>query len=192
MTDPDGIFPLTPARWADFEQLFGPRGACGGCWCMYWKRGRKDYEAAKGEGNRLAQKALVDSGVVPGLIAYMDGVPAGWVAVEPRKNFPVLGNSRILAPLDDLAVWSVPCFFVARKYRNAGLSVALLRAAVERVAQQGGMVVEGYPVEPAAGTVSVPAFIYTGLASTFRQAGFVEAGRRSEKRPIMRYAIDEK
>ena len=159
---------------------------------MYWKLRRKDYEATKGEGNRLAQKALVDSGVVPGLIAYVEGVPAGWAAVEPRENYPVLGNSRILAPLDDRAVWSVPCFFIARNYRNKGLSVALLRAVVEHVRQQGGRVVEGYPVEPVAGTVSVPTFVYTGLASAFRKAGFVEAGRRSEKRPIMRYEIDEK
>ncbi len=82
-------FPLTPARWADFEQLFGPRGACAGCWCMYWKLPRKVFTANQGEKNRLAQQEIVASGQTPGLLAYADGIPAGWIAVEPRENYPV-------------------------------------------------------------------------------------------------------
>jgi GNAT superfamily N-acetyltransferase len=186
------ILPLTVDRWQDFEMLFGPRGACAGCWCMYWKLRRKEFEAGKGEGNRLAQKEIIAGGQVPGLLAYADGIPAGWAAVEPRDHYPVLNNSRILAPLDDRAVWSVTCFFIARGYRGQGLTVALLRAAVEYVAARGGVMVEGYPVEPEQGQKAVPAFVYTGLASAFKQAGFAEAGRRSEKRPIMRYSINNK
>jgi len=184
-----GFFPLTSDCWDDFEQLFGPRGACAGCWCLYWKLPRKDFTAGQGDQNRLVQKGIVASGRVPGLLAYVDGIPAGWVAVEPRKNYPVLNNSRILKPLDDIQVWSVPCFFVAKKYRNQGLTVALLKAAIEHVAKQGGKVVEGYPVEPIEAKRIPPAFVYTGLASAFKQAGFKEAGRRSETRPIMRYFI---
>ena len=185
----DGIFPLTPERWEDFEELFGPRGACAGCWCMYWKRRRKDYNSGKGDGNRGEQRAFVLSGQVPGLLAYRGGVPAGWLAVEPRENFPVLRNSRILQPVDEQLAWSVPCFFVAKRYRGQGLTVALLQAAIQYVAEQGGHVLEGYPVEPGEGTLAVPTFVYTGLASAFRQAGFVEVARRSPKRPIMRYVL---
>ena len=185
----DGIFPLTPDRWDDFEQLFGPRGACAGCWCMYWKLSRKEYVAGQGDSNRQAQKEIVSFGWTPGLLAYVDGIPAGWVAVEPRSNYPVLNHSRILKPLDETPVWSVTCFFVAKEQRRQGLTVALLKAAVEYVASKGGKVVEGYPVEPRQGQKIAPAFVYTGLASAFRQAGFVEAGRRSETRPIMRYVI---
>ncbi len=183
------IHPLTIDRWNDFEQLFSPRGACAGCWCMYWKLPRKDFTAGQGDLNRLAQKEIVTSGKVPGLIAYLDGFPAGWLAVEPRENYPVLNNSRILKRIDELPVWSVTCFFVARKFRNSGLTVALLKASIGFVAEQGGKVIEGYPVDPLSDSKMPPAFVYTGLMSAFIQAGFTEAGRRSEKRPIMRYAI---
>jgi GNAT superfamily N-acetyltransferase len=184
-----GFYPLTFDLWEDFEQLFGPRGACAGCWCVYWKLPRKVFNANQGDPNRLAQKEIVASGQTPGLIAYVDGIPAGWVAVEPRDHFPVLNNSRILKPLDDLPVWSIPCFFVGKNYRNQGLSVALLNAAIDYVTKLGGKVLEGYPVEPRQPGKVPPAFVYTGLASAFKKAGFNEEGRRSETRPIMRYYI---
>ncbi|MFA5873088.1 MAG: GNAT family N-acetyltransferase, partial [Anaerolineales bacterium] len=95
----------------------------------------------------------------------------------------------ILKPLDELPVWSVTCFFVAKKYRSQRLTVALLKAALDHVAKQGGKVAEGYPVEPRGAGKMPPVFVYTGLASAFKQAGFTEAGRRSETRPIMRYFI---
>jgi GNAT superfamily N-acetyltransferase len=183
------IFQLIPDRWDDFEKLFGPRGACAGCWCLYWKLPGKEFTAGQGDPNRLAQKQTVASGRTPGLLAYLDGISAGWVAVEPRENYPVLNNSRILKPLDDLRVWSVTCFFVAKKYRSQGLTVALLKAAIDHVENQGGKVVEGYPVEPRNAGKMPPVFVYTGLASAFKQAGFTEAGRRSETRPIMRHSI---
>jgi GNAT superfamily N-acetyltransferase len=182
------IHPLTPDRWDDFEKLFGPRGACAGCWCMFWKLPRKEFEAGQGDSNRLAQKAIVASGRIPGLIAYVDSIPAGWIAVEPRAEYSGLARSRILAPLDEKPVWSVTCFFVDKKYRRQGLTVALLKAAVKYVKSKGGKVVEGYPVETKDEKTS-PAFIYTGTMSAFLQAGFTEAGRRSDKRPIMRYVI---
>ena len=156
---------------------------------MYWKLPRKEFNAGQGEGNRLAQKAILASGRTPGLLAYVDGVPAGWCAVEPRQVYSSLARSRILAPVDETPVWSVTCFFVDKRYRRQGLTVALLRAVVDYVKEQGGKVVEGYPVEPRKGQKTSPVFIYTGTASAFRQAGFVEVARRSETRPIMRYNI---
>jgi GNAT superfamily N-acetyltransferase len=180
--------PLTPARWSDFEQLFGPRGACGGCWCMWWRLPRAEFERQKGEGNRQAMRALVEAGEVPGLLAYADGVPAGWCAVAPRESYPGLERSRILKPVDETPVWSVACFFVAKEHRNRGITVQLLRAAIEYVRQQGGRVLEGYPVEPRQGRAPA-AFVWTGLAAAFREAGFVEVARRSETRPVMRFTI---
>ncbi len=180
--------PLTLERWTDFERLFGSRGACAGCWCMYWKLPRKEFNAGQGEGNRLDQKAIVASGRTPGLLAYVDGVPAGWCALEPRENYPGLARSRILKPVDETLVWSVTCFFVDRRYRCQGLTVELLRSAADYVARQGGKVVEGYPTEPRQAKVPPP-FVYTGLVSAFLQAGFIEVARRSETRPIMRYYI---
>ncbi len=181
--------PLVPGRWLDFESLFGSHGACGGCWCMFWKLRRSEFEQQKGEANRRAQKAIVDSGKIPGILAYSNGEPVGWCAVEPRVNYSLLERSRILKPVDDQPVWSVTCFYVAKAYRHKGLTVELLHAAVEYVARQGGKIVEGYPTEPRAGSLP-DAFVYTGLASAFREAGFVEVTRRSETRPIFRYYIN--
>ncbi|HEU4335639.1 MAG TPA: GNAT family N-acetyltransferase, partial [Candidatus Eisenbacteria bacterium] len=61
------IHPVTPERWDDLEALFGPRGACAGCWCMFWKKPRSEFERGKGEGNRRALRTSVTRGDVPGL-----------------------------------------------------------------------------------------------------------------------------
>jgi GNAT superfamily N-acetyltransferase len=180
--------PLTPGRWSDFEQLFGPRGACAGCWCMFWKLPNKDFGAMAYDGNRSAQKAIVESGVVPGLLAYANGQAVGWTALEPRTEYPRLARSRVLKPVDDKPVWSITCFFTRRDFRGKGVTVALLQAAVEYVRKKGGGVVEGYPVEPKQGKMPA-AFAYTGLASAFRKAGFKEVARNSETRPIFRFVI---
>ena len=188
---PFTFHPLTPERWNDFEVLFGPRGACGGCWCMWWRLKRSDFDRQKGDANRLALQQIVASGEVPGLLAYNSsagGPPVGWCSVAPREAFPALERSRILKRVDDQPVWSVVCFFIAKTYRRQGLTVSLLCAAVEYARQQGARIVEGYPDDPKKGDIPAP-FAFTGLASAFLQAGFVEVLRRSETRPIMRYYL---
>ncbi len=138
--------------------------------------------------NRKAFRSIVDSGRVPGILAYADAQPIGWCAVAPRETFPRLEHSRILKRVDDKPVWSVVCFFVVKAYRGRGVSVKLLGAAADYVKRQGGKIVEGYPVEPKKGWTPDP-FVYTGVASAFRKAGFVEVSRRSKTRPIMRRAL---
>jgi GNAT superfamily N-acetyltransferase len=180
--------PLTPERWKDLESLFGERGACGGCWCMWWRLKRSQFEKQKGEENKKALKKIVDSGEIPGLLAYANGQPIAWCSVAPRETYPVLERSRTLKRIDDQPVWSVVCFFVAKQFRRKGLTVKLLRASAEYAKEHGARIVEGYPVEPK--KTSIPdAFAFTGLASVFRKARFVEVLRRSETRPIMRYYI---
>src|SRR5215510_3453674 len=123
--------PLTVARWRDFEKLFGSKGACAGCWCMWWLLPRKQWTAQKGNGNRKAMRALVRDNRKPGLIAYADGEPVGWCALSPRERYLRLETSRLLQPIDDNPVWSVTCFFVAKEFRRRGITVALLKAAVD-------------------------------------------------------------
>jgi GNAT superfamily N-acetyltransferase len=106
--------------------------------------------------------------------------------VAPREDFPVLDRSRILKRVDDQPVWSVVCFFIARAYRQQGVSLQLLKAALDYAQEHGARILEGYPVEPKKGSTP-DVFAYTGLASMFLQLGFVEAARRSETRPLMRY-----
>lgn len=181
------IGPVGPDDWDDLARLFGPRGACAGCWCMYWLRRHREFEAGEGAGNRRALRALVASGAEPGLLARSEGRPIGWCAVAPRERYRRLETSRILRPVDEEPVWSVPCFFVARDARGAGLTVALLEAAAGHARARGARILEGYPVEPR--ERMAPAFAYTGLASAFRRAGFREVARRSETRPIMRRSL---
>jgi GNAT superfamily N-acetyltransferase len=181
------VHPVTPERWPDLEKLFGPRGACAGCWCMYWKLPKAEYDKNRGEANKKALKKQVAAGEVPGLLAYADGQPVGWCAVAPRSAYPRLEHARTLKPIDDQPVWSVTCFFVARPFRGKGITVALLKAAIRHVAKSGGRIVEGYPVKPQQRYAETFAFV--GVAAAFRKAGFTEAARPSPSRRIMRYVI---
>ena len=173
--------------WTDLEELFGHNGACAGCWCMFWKLRGKAFEEARGMETRQMHKSVIDSGISTGLLAYLHGEVVGWVAVEPREAYEKLAHSRALKPVDDQPVWSVTCFFVARKHRRNGITVELLKAAVEHVKKNGGRIVEGYPVDA---QKDMPApFVYTGTASAFKQAGFKEVARNTPTRPIFRFVI---
>ncbi len=180
--------PVTAERWQDLELLFGSRGACGGCWCMAWRKRRADFQRDKGDANRASLKALVDADSQPGIIAYDGDVPVGWCAVAPRQEYSFLQRSRVLKPIDDAPVWSVSCLFVARAYRRKNVSVELLRAAIAFVRERGGEIVEGYPMEPKAGSMP-DAFVWTGLLNAFLKAGFREVPRWSENRPLVRFSI---
>jgi len=176
--------PLTLANWADLETLFGPRGACGGCWCMTWRLSASAFERNKGAGNRRALRKIVASGEPTGILAYLEHEPIGWCAVAPRERYVRLAGSRVLKPVDSCPVWSVSCLYVARAHRRGGLSAMLLAAAARYVAEQGGQTLEGYPLDP---KKRLPdAFAWTGLLPAFRKAGFQEVARRSPTRPIMR------
>jgi GNAT superfamily N-acetyltransferase len=178
------VHPLTADRWPDFERLFGERGACGGCWCMWLRLTRRDFDAGKGADNKRAMRALVRAGAEPGLLAYEDGAPVGWVAVAPRDDYPALDRSRVMRRIDTQAVWCITCFFIAKSHRQQGLTRQLLEAAVRFVRRRGGTIVEGYPVDPAAELA--PVFAWHGLVSAFRAAGFREVARQSPTRPTMR------
>jgi GNAT superfamily N-acetyltransferase len=151
---------------------------------MVWLLPRAQFKRQKGEQNRQALKQIVDSGRAPGILAYAGAEPVGWCALAPREVYPTLGRSRVLAPVDDKPVWSIVCLFVAKPFRNKGVSKALLEAAVKYAREQGARIVEGYPFEPK--TRLPDPFVWTGLTSAFIRAGFKEVLRRSKSRPIMR------
>jgi GNAT superfamily N-acetyltransferase len=154
---------------------------------MFWRLSRSQFDKQKGEGNREALRNLVDSGEVPGILAYADDKPIAWCSVAPRENYSVLERSRVLKRIDEKPVWSVVCFFVAKSHRGRGVTVPLLKAAVDYAKNHSAKIVEGYPAEY---KKPVPAsFIWTGLTSMFLKAGFVEVARGSKTRPIMRYFL---
>jgi GNAT superfamily N-acetyltransferase len=179
--------PVTAAAWKDLAGLFGPRGACGGCWCMWWRLSRRDFARLKGDGTRRMLKRLVDRGPAPGILLYDGDRPVGWCCVGPREDFPLLERSRVLARIDAEPVWSIVCFYVARDHRRRGLTRRLIAAAVAHARNQGARIVEAYPTN--AGTDQPDAFVYTGLVSAFTANAFVEAARRSKRRPIVRRRI---
>jgi len=177
--------PLTSTNWNDFVELFGDKGACGGCWCMTWRFKAADYNKQKGEGNKQAMKRLLRKSS-PGIIAYNSSKAVGWCAVAPRSEYTRLETSRVLKPVDDNKVWSVSCFFIHKQYRQKGLSIELLKAAIDFAISKGAKIIEGYPVDHGKGKMP-DVFAWTGFSSIFIKTGFKEVERRSGSRPIMRY-----
>jgi GNAT superfamily N-acetyltransferase len=155
---------------------------------MFWKLSNQDFRELAYQGNKAGLKAMVESGIVPGILAYSGNEAVGWIAVEPRDEYPRLAHSRVLKPVDDQPVWSVTCFFTRKDFRGKGVTVALLKAAIDHVKKRGGKIVEGYPIEPENDKMPA-AFAYMGLASAYRKAGFKEVRRNSDKRPIFRMRV---
>lgn len=143
----------------------------------------------KGDGNKLAMKSIVESGEIPGLLAYHKGNAVGWCAIAPRSSYPALLRSRVLKPVDDRKCWSVACLFMEKKYRKKGVSTGILLSACEYAKSQGADLVEGYPVEPKPEKEIPPAFAWTGTSKAFIRAGFKEEVRRSPTRPVMRLEL---
>jgi len=185
--------PLTPARWPDLEAIFAARGCsiARQCWCMAYRESRALRKPPSGmkisDMNRSKLKALVDAKRPPGLIAYRDKVPVGWVALGPREDFAVLQNSSVMKPVDDRPVWSVICFVVPSEYRGQGIAEALLKGAVAYAAKQGAKLVEGYPMDKRARTKDEN--LWFGTKSMFDRAGFKEIARRKPERPIVRRVV---
>lgn len=182
------VSPLTTDNWKDFEKLFGPRGACAGCWCMYWRLPKKTWKENQGAGNKKKIKHLAGKGIFTGLLAYVDGEPAGWCSLGPREDFPVLEKSKTLGRVDALPVWSIVCFFIHKDYRKKGVSEMILGKVVDFARKKKIKILEGYPVVP--NKENYPdTFAYTGFYNSFVRAGFKEAIRRSPTRPVMRYTL---
>ena len=177
--------PVDLERWSDLVRLFGRKGAHGGCWCMWWRIPHRAFARNDASANRAQLRSLVRKGSPPGLIGYEGGEPVAWVSLGPRQDFAALGASRILAPVDDRPVWSIVCFFVRRDRRRAGWMRRLLSAAAEYAAARGATMLEAYPIECDDRRLTGYAG-YTGIASTFRAAGFREVARRKKDRPMMR------
>jgi GNAT superfamily N-acetyltransferase len=182
--------PVTVAEWDDLQALFAEEGPQHGCWCMYWRIKRSDFNREYGEGNRRAMEAIIASGRVPGILAYLNGQPVGWCSVAPRQEFPVLDRSRTLKRVDDEPVWSITCFFVSAQYRQRGISTALIKAAIAYARDNGAGIVEAYPLT--GGHTRANRYeTYMGVRSTFEKAGFKEVTRRSARRAIVRYVAQD-
>jgi GNAT superfamily N-acetyltransferase len=153
---------------------------------MYWRIG-PGYHERPSEQNKDALRKLASAERKPGLLALDGELAAGWCEVAPRAELTWLAHARHLGPVDDLPVWSVPCFYVRRTHRGQGVTGALIDAAVEHAAASGAPAIEAYPVD-----TDVPKHtgnLYTGIASVFTEHGFQVVARRKPDRPIMRKGL---
>ena len=181
---------LTPDLWPALADLFGERGAVGGCWCMYWRIGSA-YSRRPREENRKAFRTVVKKGPPPGLLVFDGDIAVGWVQVTPRARLPKLATARFTRAIDDAPVWSVSCFFVRKGYRGKGVSKALIDAAIGFAKKNKAPALEAYPVKTNGEKVSRPN-MYTGSASSFEKAGFRTIGAHAAHRPIMRLDLRKK
>ena len=135
-------------------------------------------------GNKAELCALVDDGVVPGLVGYVDGQPVGWISLGPREDYLKLRRSPVMKPVDDAEVWSIVCTFVAKAHRGRGLQHRLLAAALDFARENGVRLVEAYPVDKPGR--SHDDFMFFGSRHLYEKAGFTEVVRRSPTRVVMR------
>jgi GNAT superfamily N-acetyltransferase len=180
------IRPLSPQLWPALEQLFGRGGASNGCWCMYWRLGPRYHQRPR-ELNRQDRRQLAAGESPPGLLALDGDVAVGWSELAPRAELGWLSQSRFLQPVDDLPVWSMPCFYVRRTHRGRGVTGALIEGGVRAAAAAGAPALEAYPVD-----TQVPGHtgnLFPGVASTFAAHGFEVVARRKPDRPVMRRGL---
>jgi GNAT superfamily N-acetyltransferase len=191
------VKPLTADRWSDLVELFGPSGAFSNCWCTWWRQTGAEFERGireRGAGNKALLYELTDADRRPGLVAYRDGRPVGWISVAPRPDYgrvirsPTIGPGRRSPEAADGGIWSVVCFWMPRAERGKGIAMALLRAAVDHARAGGARVLEGYPIDTG-GERRPQSNVFTGTLAMFRRVGFTEVERRADGRPIVRLEL---
>ena len=190
------VRPANEVRWEDLEVLFEQGGDASRCWCQRYKMAhRESWRSVGPEELAFRFRGQTDcggSGPTTGLVAFQDGEPVGWCAVEPRANYPRLllrtrvpweGRSEVKT---DESVWAVTCFVTRKGFRRRGISRALARAAVDHARAQGARALEAYPiVAPVAENVLIVE-LQVGTSDVFLDAGFTEVSRPSVRRAVMR------
>src|SRR4051795_9268202 len=142
------IVPLTTDRCDDLAAVFGEGGDPKWCWCVYWRLRSKGWSASNPTKNKAMLRSLASRPEPPGLVAYEGGRAVGWVGVAPREEYDRLEHSRVRPRLDDVPVWSIVCFVVAKAARRRGVTARLLAAAIEHARSAGAPALEAYPVDP--------------------------------------------
>jgi GNAT superfamily N-acetyltransferase len=183
--------PLTVKNWHSFVDLFGNKGACGNCWCMYYRLKKMEFiEGKSDDGNKRAMQDIVRAGRPAGVLGFYEGQAIGWCAFAPREDFIKLENSRIHKRIDNKAVWSIPCFFVHKSFRRLGVSVAMLKGVISYAREKGIRIIEAYPTIPTQDKLP-DSFAWIGLFKSFERAGFEIADRKSVNRPMVRFYVKQ-
>jgi GNAT superfamily N-acetyltransferase len=183
---------LRPDLWPALEQLFQENGACGGCWCQWWRveHGGKLWNEIKGEAAKARMKELTKSGQALGILAFGGDVPVGWCSFGPRAEFPRLETVKAFRRDDTAGVWCVNCFFIHRAHRGQGIARGLLDAALQVMERRRVKTIEAYPVIATKdGKRLAPAFSFTGPIDIFTDRGFEEIQRLTPSKPLLRLQL---
>ena len=189
------VVPANEVAWDDLQAVFG-RGTAAKCQCQRIKLGDRDWYDMPVEERAHRLREETDCGnpagdSTSGLVAFLDGEPVGWVAVEPRANYRRLRGSSVpwagrSEDPDDPGVWAIVCFAIRPGYRGQGLTRPLAQAAVEYARAHGATAVEGYPMVPRTGQSVSWGEMNVGSRNTFLAAGLHEVSRPTARRVVMR------
>src|SRR5262245_58518116 len=200
MPEPDvTVVPANEASWEDLQEVFG-RGGPAKCQCQRIKLGDREwwYMPVEERAQRLREDTDCghpDAEGTSGMVAYVDGEPVGWVAVEPRANYRRLRGSSVpwagrSEDPNDPDVWAIVCFAIRPGHRGQGLTRPLTAAAVEFARARGAKAIEGYPMVPKPGQTVSWGEMNVGSRNTFVATGFREVAHPTTRRVVMRLEID--
>jgi GNAT superfamily N-acetyltransferase len=195
MTPNLSVVPANEASCADLQTIFGASGPAMRCQCQRYKlRPRESFGSfpVTERARRLREQKGCDDPGAPrtsGLVAYLDGEPVGWCAVEPRPAYTgLVRNNRV--PWEgrdedktDDGVWAVTCLFIRAGHRRQGITRALARAAVAFARERGARAIEGYPMTT---TNAIQEELHVGTERTFAEAGLGVVSRPTLRRVVMR------
>jgi GNAT superfamily N-acetyltransferase len=203
MADEVTIVPANEASWEDLQAVIGTRGAAYQCQCQRYKLKRKEgfrSHPVEERAHRLRMQTECGnpkSDTTSGLVAYLDGEPVGWCAVEPRSAYEgLLRNQRV--PWEgrdedktDDSIWAATCVFVRAGFRHQGIGYALARAAVDFARERGARALEAYPMLTEPGQDITWGELNMGTRSMFDAAGLTQVSHPTKRRVVMRIDFEE-
>ncbi len=185
------VHPVTPDRVDDFAAITNPNRRVKHCWCLSHRLTAGEINEIGGGDREAAFTALCDTPAPgarqhpPGVIGYDGDVPVGWCSIEPRSANTRLARSKLITPVDDVAVWSIICVVIRSGHRKRGYTTPLLEGAVDYAFAHGAPAVESYPVDPGSDRIDLT-MAFVGTRAMFEKAGFAVVGSTdavASKRP---------
>jgi GNAT superfamily N-acetyltransferase len=194
------IVPANQASWDDLAAIFGTSDP-GRCQCQRLKVvGWIWRDSTQQERTEMLREQTAcgqpDAATTSGLVAYVDGAPAGWVAVEPRTAYPKLRTTRIPwsgrdQDKDDDGIWAVTCLVVRKGYRGRGLTYPLAEATIDFARERGARALEAYPMITQPGRQITWGELRVGARQVFQDAGFKEVSHPTLRRVVMRIDFEQ-
>jgi len=190
------IVPANHATWQDLEAVFGTADYPFYCQCQRFKvtgwlwrdTSLEERLAMHRSGTACGQR---EAERTSGLVAYLEDEPVGWVAVEPRVDYPKLPTLRVpwtgrREDKDDDGIWAVTCFCVRKGARGRGITYSLAKAAADYARAQGATAVEGYAMVTVPGLEITWGELHVGAVQVFEEAGFTQVSAPTKRRRVMR------